>query len=299
MKQYLVICLSVAALAAGCSKSPMDNAPAKSGPVLAEVGSSKITVDDFKRQQGELPEYARGGFSGDKGNRDFLDYLVIQELFYQEALKKGVDKQAEIRAKIDDMTRKVVLDTYLRGEIEKQAQVTEADAKAYFDGHPDEFKGQEEIKASHILVKSEEQANEVLAKIKKGEAFDKLAKKFSQDPGSRNNGGDLGYFRKGQMVPEFEAAVVNAKTGEVSGPIKTQYGFHIIKVVDRRVGPNLEFEKIAPQLRINLARKKQKEIFDARVAELKKTAKITINEKEVTALPTGEASPHGLPAEKQ
>lgn len=299
MKQYLVICLSVAALMAGCSKSPVNGSPAKSGPVLAEIGGAKITVDDFKRQQSELPEYARGGFSGDKGNRDFLDYLVIQELFYQEALKKGVDKQPEIRAKIEDMTRKVVLDTYLRGEIEKQAQVTEPDAKAYFDSHPEEFKGQEEVKASHILVKTEDEAKNILEKIKKGEAFDKLAKKYSQDSGSRNNGGDLGYFRKGQMVPEFEQAIMNTKTGEIGGPIKTQYGYHIIKVVDRRVGPSLEYDKIAEQLRVNLARKKQKEIFDARVAELKKTAKITINEKEVAALPKGETSPHGLPGEKQ
>ena len=299
MKQYLVICLSVAALMAGCSKSPVSSTPAKSGPVLADVGNAKISVDDFKRQQAELPEYARGGFSGDKGNRDFLDYLVIQELFYQEALKKGVDKQPEIQAKIDDMTRKVILDSYLRGEIQKKADVTEADAKAYFDSHPDEFKGQEETRASHILVKTEGEAKSLLARIKKGESFEKLAKKYSQDPGSRNKGGDLGYFRKDQMVPEFEKAIENAKPGEVVGPVKTQYGYHLIKVVDKRIGPGLEFDKIAGQLRINLARKKQKEIFDARVAELKKAAKITINEKEVAALPKSEASPHGLPSEKQ
>lgn len=297
MKKYLVICFSAAALVAGCDKSPMSGGATKSGPALAEVGSAKITVDDFKRQQSELPEYARGGFAGDKGNKDFLDYLVIQELFYQEAIKKGVDKQPEIKAKIEDMSRKVVLDSYLRGEIEKEAKVTEADAKAYFDSHPDEFKGQEEIRASHILVKTEGEAADILGKIKKGAAFDKLARQFSMDPGSKGNGGDLGYFRKGQMVPEFEQAVMGLKPGEVGGPIKTQYGYHLIKVADKRVGPGLEYEKIGEQLRVNLSRKKQKEIFDARVAEMKKTAKVTINEKELAALPKTEAptgaNPHG------
>lgn len=297
MKKYLVICFSVAALATGCDKAPMGGGAAKAGPVLAEIGNAKITVDDFKRQQSELPEYAKGGFAGDKGNKDFLDYLVIQELFYQEALKKGVDKQPEIQAKIADMSRKVVLDSYLRGEIEKQAKVTEADAKAYYDSHPEEFKGQEEIKASHILVKTEAEAKGILEKIKKGAAFDKLARQFSMDPGSKGNGGDLGYFRKGQMVPEFEQAVMGLKAGEVGGPIKTQYGYHLIKVADKRVGPGLAYEKIGEQLRVNLARKKQKEIFDGRVVELKKTSKVTINEKEVAALPKTEApaaaNPHG------
>lgn len=298
----MLVLLSAAVVITACNKTPSGDTPAKTGAVLAEINGARITADDFKRQQDALPAYAKGGFVGEKGNKDFLDYLVIQELFYQEAIKKGVDKQPEVKSKIDDMTRKVVLDTYLRVEIEQKISVTDQDAKAYYDSHPEEFKGQEEIRASHILVGTEAEARDIKDKLKKGAAFDKLAKQHSKDPGSKDKGGDLGYFRKGQMVPEFEKAVTELKKGEVGDPIKTQFGFHIIKVVDKRTGPGLEYDKIAERLKVNLARKKQKEVFDARVAEIKKTAKVTLNDKEIGALPKGDvpqaqgdlgASPHG------
>jgi parvulin-like peptidyl-prolyl isomerase len=138
-------------------------------------------------------------------------------------------------------------------------------------------------------VKTEEEAKKIEERLKKGEDFTQLAKKYSIDTVSAKNGGDLGFFSRGQMAPEFEAAASRLKPGEISDPIKTQFGYHIIKVTDKKMGQVVEFEKVKNLISQNLVAEKQKEVFDSYIEGLKKSYKVEINKEALSKLaPTEE-----------
>jgi peptidyl-prolyl cis-trans isomerase C len=128
----------------------------------------------------------------------------------------------------------------------------------------------EEVRARHILVPTEDEAKAVLAEIKKGTDFAELAKQKSKDPGAAAEGGDLGYFGKAQMVPEFAEAAFKMKKGDVSDPVKTQFGWHIIKVEDKRTKPAPTFENVKEQIETFVARRAQAEY----IAKLRSAAKV-------------------------
>ncbi len=255
------------------------------GPYLAKVGNVTITQADFEREIKSLPEFAQKFFQGPEGKEKFLDELVKKELLYQEALKKGLDKDAEFKKKIEDFRKITLITQLLEKEIETKAKLTEQDAKAYYDKHKDELASVSQIKASHILVKTEGEAKNILARIKKGEDFAAIARKSSIDPGSAKNGGDLGFFSSGQMVPEFETVALKMKPGEISEPVKTKFGFHIIKVTDKKMGKPVEFEKVKSAIMQRIAAEKQKEVFDSYIENLKKNAKVDINKDALAKLP--------------
>ncbi len=255
------------------------------GPYLAKVGNVTITQADFEREIKSLPEFAQKFFQGREGKEKFLEELVKKELLYQEALKKGLDKDAELKKKIEDFRKITLITQLLEKELETKAKLTEQDAKAYYDKHKDELASVSQIKASHIVVKTEDEAGKILERIKKGEDFAAIARKSSIDPGSAKNGGDLGYFSSGQMVPEFETVALKMKPGEISEPVKTKFGFHIIKVTDKKMGKPVEFEKVKSAIMQRIAAEKQKEVFDSYIENLKKNTKVDINKDALAKLP--------------
>ncbi len=257
------------------------------GPYLAKVGTAKITEADLEQELKSLPEFAQQLFEGIEGKKKFLDELIKKELLYQEAIKRGLDKDAEYRRKLEEFRKLTLISTLLEKEIEEKAKVTDQDIKDYYEKHKAELSSVSQIKASHILVKTEGEAEKILERLKKGEDFATLAKKYSIDPGSAKNGGDLGYFSPGQMVPEFESAAAKLKPGEISEPIKTKFGYHIIKVTDKKTGKPVEFEKIKGVLSQRLAAEKQKDFFDSYIEDLKKTYKVEINEEAISKLSEG------------
>ncbi|MDI6890156.1 MAG: peptidylprolyl isomerase [Thermodesulfovibrionales bacterium] len=165
----------------------------------------------------------------------------------------------------------------LEKEIESKAKVSDQEVKYYYEKHREDFAPVSQLKASHIVVKTEKEAKKILERLKKGEDFAQIAKKNSIDTVSAKNGGDLGFLSRGQMVPEFEAAAVRLKSGEISEPIKTKFGYHIIKVTDKKLGRVIEFEKIKDLISQNLSAQKQKEVFDSYIEGLKKSYKVEIN----------------------
>jgi parvulin-like peptidyl-prolyl isomerase len=259
----------------------------QTGPYLAKVGNAAITQADLDREIKNLPEFAQKFFEGPGGKEKFLDELIKKELIYQEALKKGVDKNPEFLKKVEDFKKITLISQLLEKEIETKAKVTEKDAKDYYDKHKAELASVSQIRASHILAKTEAEANNILARLKKGEDFAALAKKSSIDTGTAKNGGDLGYFSAGQMSPEIEQAAIKLKPGEVGGPIKTKFGYDIIKVVDKKMGKPLEFEKIKNAIMQRISSEKQKEVFDSYVENLKKSYKIDVNKDAVAKLDSG------------
>ena len=155
--------------------------------------------------------------------------------------------------------------------------LTDAEMKSFYDKNMDKFKTPDQVRASHILVKSEKDAQDILAQLEKGANFEELAKKNSSDA-TAAKGGDLGWFSKGSMVPEFEKVAFSLKEGQLSDIVKTQYGFHIIKVTGKRPAGVRSFEEVKEQIKAALMPAKQQEFFQKIKDDLKKTAKISVKE---------------------
>jgi parvulin-like peptidyl-prolyl isomerase len=278
MKRVLVLLFTIS-LVFACAKKEE-----KKGPYLAKVGDTVITQADFEREMKGLPEFVQKMFEGDSGREKFLDELIKRELLNKEALKKGLDKDSEYLKKLEDFKKITLVGLLLQKEIESKVKVSDQDVKDYYEKNKEKFAPVNQIRASHILVKTEEEAKKISERLKKGEDFTQLAKKYSIDTVSAKNGGDLGFFSRGQMAPEFEAAASRLKPGEISDPIKTQFGYHIIKVTDKKMGQVVEFEKVKNLISQNLVAEKQKEFFDSYIEGLKKSYKVEINKEALSKL---------------
>jgi foldase protein PrsA len=152
--------------------------------------------------------------------------------------------------------------------------VTEAEMKSFFETNKESFAEKEQVKASHILVKTEKEAKDLKARLAKGEDFATLAKEFSTDPASKDRGGQLGYFPRGEMTAEFEKAAFTLKVGSISDPVKTEYGYHLIKVEDKRAAEAPNYEKSQDQIREYLTNKKLEEEYNPWLQEVANDYKI-------------------------
>ncbi|EOD00345.1 peptidylprolyl isomerase [Caldisalinibacter kiritimatiensis] len=250
----------------GCSSEKAEN------EAVAIVNGEKILKADYDKELDIYKKAYEAQFGPDIWAKDIgdgrtfeqaikekvLENLIIEEIIIQKAeemeiaatdeqAKKEVEKYKEVFKNEDDyknflkesnmteeyLTESIKKDLTINSykeEFLKSIAISEEDAKAYFEENKNSYI---QIKASHILVNTEEQAQKILAEVKNGKDFTELAKEKSQDPGTASAGGDLGYFNKGDMVPEFDRVAFSLEPGEISGIVKTQFGFHIIKVEDR------------------------------------------------------------------
>ena len=249
----------------------------KVGQVMAEVNGGSITTGDFERELKNLPEYLKSMADTPQGRKEMLDTMVIRELILQQATKDGLDKGAEIDEKLQDLKKRLIVESFLKKKVEADAKVSDADLQKFYDENKEKFKSGEQMRASHILVKTEKEAKDILAQIKSGGNFEELAKKNSTDSSSAK-GGDLGWFGKGSMVPVFEKAASSLKEGQVSDVVKSDFGFHIIKLTGKRAAGLRPFEEVKEQIKGAIMPTKQQEAFQKIKEELKKTAKITVKE---------------------
>ncbi len=188
-----------------------------------------------------------------------------------------------------------VLIEKLRDSLTKDATVSIPQAQEAFAKNEDHFKIQEEVKASHILVKTEKEAKDLVAKLKGGADFAELARKHSEDTGSKDSGGDLGFFARGRMVPEFEQAAFGMKPGQLSEPIKSQFGYHVIKVADRHQPRNRPFEEVKSEILDQMLKGKKEKDFGDWLTKQKDTAKVVIRPQYQAAVPPPPASNPGGP----
>ena len=261
----------------------------KRASYLAKVGSTVITEADIEREIKNLPDFVQKMFEGVSGRERFLEELVKRELLYQEALKKGLDKDPAYQKKLEDFKKINLVGLLLEREIETKTKVSDKEIRDYYEKNKKDFAPVSQVRLSHILVNTEEEAQKVLERLKKGENFAQVAKKSSIDTASAKKDGDLGFFSKGEIPPEFRIAAVRLKTGEVSEPIKTKSGYEIIKVTDKKVGQVIEFDKIKNLISQNLLAEKQKESFDSYIEGLKKKYNVEVNKEAVSKLaPSGE-----------
>lgn len=274
-----------------CQGTPGSSTGSKQeGQVLAEVNDKKITTGDFNREVKNLPEYLRAMASTPQGRREMLDTMVIRELILQKASKDGLDKGPEIEEKLQELKKRLIVESFLKKKVETDAQISEADLKKFYDQNLEKFKAGEQIRASHILVKNEKAAQDILAQIKGGANFEELARKNSVDS-SAAKGGDLGWFSKGAMVPVFEKTALSLKEGQVSEVVKSDFGFHIIKLTGKRPAGTRPFDEVKDQIKAALMPSKQQEIFQKIKEELKKSAKVTVKEDALNAMETTKNEP--------
>ncbi|PPD17692.1 MAG: peptidylprolyl isomerase [Methylotenera sp.] len=214
---------------------------------------------------------ARGQKPNDGMKNAIINELVGSELAYQEAQKQGIDKLPDYKINEELTQRKLLVNIFL-ADFMKKNPVTDADKKAAYEQYKKEL-GDKEYNARHILVKTETEANEILAQVKKGSDFAKLAKEKSLDPGSKEKGGDLGWFSPAGMVKPFSEAVTTLKKGEVTAaPVQTQFGWHVIKMIDTRATQVPTYDKVKDGLERTLQQRK----LEKMMLGLKEKAKIDV-----------------------
>ena len=268
-------------------------APGKDAKVLATVNGVNITSDDFDREVKALPEYIRAMADTPQGKKEMLDTLVMRELILQQAAKDGVDKSKDVEEKMAELKKRIIVDTYLKKKVETNAKISDEELKSFYEKNLDKFKADEQVRASHILVKTEQEAKDILAQLKGGAKFEELARAKSVDS-SASKGGDLGWFGKGNMVPVFEKTAFGLKEGETSGIVKSEFGYHIIKLTGKRSAGTRPLEEVKEQIRAALAPQKQQQAFMQLKEELRKGAKIEL--KDQAPAPAPEALKPAAPA---
>ncbi|SMB27201.1 PpiC-type peptidyl-prolyl cis-trans isomerase [Sterolibacterium denitrificans] len=222
-----------------------------------------------------------------------IEQLTMQTLIAQEALKKGLDKKPEIADQLE-LTRQTTLSNAFVQDLIASHPITDEALAAEYDRLKSQFAGNE-YKARHILVDSEERAREIIAKLKKNpQSFAALAKANSKDPGSKEHGGDLGWFDPRAMVPEFGAALDKLEKGQITQePVKTQFGYHIIALDDARQKDVAPLDQIKPMLKQQMQQQAMRKQLD----ELKAKAKIVIAEPPAPAAPAAATEPQEGTAE--
>jgi peptidyl-prolyl cis-trans isomerase C len=196
--------------------------------------------------------------------------IMAEKLLYGEALKQNVDKSDVIAKQLEEIKKKLVIKTFL--DMKTADLITDADLKTEYDALVLSMKDAKEVHARHILVGTEQEAKDVKKQLDSGKSFDEVAKQYSKDPGSAKQGGDLGYFTKDKMVKEFADAAFAMKKGEISGPVKSPFGWHIIKVEDVRKVTVPTFNEVKDQLKAKLQEKKLNDY----IASLVKSADVKV-----------------------
>lgn len=206
-------------------------------------------------------------FKGSEGNAQLLQELINQELFYSDAIEKNYDKEDDYLKEVE-IVKANLLKSYGIRKFLDTIKLEDGVIKTYYDNNLEQFKKQPTVKASHILVKELADAQKIETEIAGGLAFEDAAKKYSTCP-SKERGGDLGNFGKGQMVPEFEQAAFDLALDTVSSPVKTQFGYHLIKVFQKNESMTTPFAEAKSQIEQHLLHKKQNEAYLNKISDLK------------------------------
>ena len=263
----------------GCNSSELTNtvAPSKSA-IAATVNGTPISesrVDILTKQS-----TAQGQSNNPELRKNIIEHLSIQFLVSQEAIKKGLDKTPEVSDQIDLTKQSILANAFIQDYL-KNNSVSDDMLKDEYEKIKGEMAGTE-YKARHILVETEAEAKDIIAKLNKNpKAFETLAKEKSKDPGSKVNGGDLGWFDPRGMVPEFGAAVTKLAKGEFTEePVKSQFGYHVILLEDSRAKAAPTLDQVKPMLQQKITQQNLKKLFD----DLKAKAKIEIVQAAVPAI---------------
>jgi peptidyl-prolyl cis-trans isomerase C len=266
-RPFVVRSLSVLALAALLLLAPSTAPRAQDDPVIARVNGVDIRQSDIALADEEV-----GGtmpaMPPEQKREYLITYLTDVIIVSQAAEQQKYGDRPEVKRQLAFERNKVLMEALLQNTA--KAAETDAEMHKVYDEAVKEMGTEQEVHARHILVETEAEAKAIEAELKKGADFAEEAKKKSKDPSAATNGGDLGYFTKDQMVPEFTEAAFKLDKGQISDPIHTQFGWHIIKVEDKRAKPTPSYEEVKSQVQNYIARRAQAQLVDS----LHKTAQI-------------------------
>ena len=250
------------------AKPPAQAAPAAKDPVVAVVNGQPVRLSELEVAQQSLPQQYRN-MPLQAVFPALLDRIIDSKLVVQEGKKSKMTEEAAYKKRLAFVEEQVLQDYWIKREIDRK--VTQDKLRQRYEERLKSLPAEEEVHARHILVATEDEAKALIAEIKKGAAFEKLAKEKSTDKASGAEGGDLGWFKKSDMVKEFADAAFDLKKGQMTEtPVKTQFGYHVIEVSDRRKAPPPAYEELAEQLREEMAR----EAVTAQLDLLRSGAKI-------------------------
>jgi len=235
-------------------------------PVLVKVNGAEIRQSDVALAEEELgPSLAQMDPATKKEN--VLAFLIDMKIVAKAAEDKKIEDRPDFKSRLAFARNRLLMDNLLA--VEGKAATSNEAMKKVYDEAAKQIEGEQEVHARHILVETEDEAKAIEAELKKGADFAELAKKKSKDPGAAD-GGDLGFFTKDQMVPEFSTVAFALEPGKISDPVKSQFGWHIIKVEEKRNRKAPDFEQVKAQIETYVTRKAQAEY----VAKLRESAKV-------------------------
>ncbi len=247
---------------------------AESDKVLARVGSEDITESEILEFIQPFGQQAIMLYGTEQGRKMIVDDVIAMRLYALDAEASKLDQTPEFQAQLLNAKRAMLAQAAMK-EAVKDLAVTDEEAKKFYDSNPAMFRQPERIRARHILVSGDEALAKVQNELKAGKSFDVVAKEYSKDPGSAANGGDLGEFPRGVMVPEFEKTAFALKNpGDVSEPVKTQFGWHIIKLEEKIPESTVPFEQVKERLTQELKDQKTQTVLQDKAKELESKYKV-------------------------
>lgn len=244
----------------------------KRGKVVARVNNQTLTEEDIEM---EIPPETKEQVTlGQK--REYVRRWIRNELLYQEAEKRGIDQQEDIKRKIEQITKDYVVTNFLEKEFSDSLLVTPEEVKEYYNTNKEKFvREEDEVRASHILLKTREDAEMVRTKLVFQADFSRLARETSLDPDTKFRGGDLGYFTRSMMRPEISDAAFKLDIGNISKPIETEWGFHVLKITDKKKkGSIRELWEVESLIANILSGQKRKDLVDRYIQKLEEKYKV-------------------------
>ena len=281
MREFVVLVLAVSIIfnIVGCGQGKDAG-----GKVVAQINGREIRDDEFKARFSRLSQSLKSKYSDDKGKREFLEEIIKRELLLQEAKKAGIEKDKVLLDRIEEMKERLILNEFLQREVEGRLVTTDKELEDYYNLHREEFKSPDEAKISQIVVRSDQDAREVLKRLRKGSDFARIAREFSVDAATRNSGGEVGVLQRGKIHPELDSVIFAMNEGDISDPIKTESGYHIIKLQKKIPGLPLSFNDAKNILSQRYQIEKRSRVFEDLFARLKAKASITISEENLKGI---------------
>jgi peptidyl-prolyl cis-trans isomerase C len=288
-----VFVLALLALALSCrraeqggttgSTSPAAKAEPGGDEVVATYAGRRLTRGQVVQELERLPGPSRAYLSAPDRKRQFVENMILNDLLFDEGKTDGFDRDPDIERQVNDLRKRLVVQKVMR-KYQTPPEVTDDEARAYYEANKALY-STTQIRASHILVKDEETARALVAELRAHpERFADLAREKSTDTATAAKGGDLGFFAPGRMVPDFERVAFALPVGQLSDVVKTQYGYHVILVTERKEGEQKPFEQVKEQIKATLRNRALQDQVQSHFDALKRQADVHIDDAELAKI---------------
>lgn len=257
---------------------------AEKDKVLAKIGKDTITEADLEQLANAVPERFRYLYTSPEARRQTIDYIVNVYVMAAEAQKEGLDKNPKFDMLLNFTKKDLLARLYMEKMTKGSPTATEQDAKAFYDRNPDMYETPESVHLHHVLVQTEDQAKDVLKRLKKGEKFSDVASAVSICP-SKARGGDLDWLSRGRLVKEVEDVAFSMEKGQVTGPVKSKFGYHVLFLEDKKPASKSSFDEVKDYLIEQLTFQKQQEFYEKLADSLRKKMDVQVTQTESQPLP--------------